>query len=400
MDIWEFEAREIAPPLGAVGRLPNGMVVFVPYVLPGEKARIRLVQTRRHWGYGEVVELLEAHPHRVRPLCPHFTQCGGCDWQMLPYEDQWALKQAHWESKWQRHAFPKPPRWQAIASPQAWGYRRRLKCRVRRGQVFLSRKQRPDLVPIQECHLIEKPLNEGLKALNQKQWHLNDGAYDWYSPAITQEFPGDEYWWHQKVLRVWPDQEPQVWVLEAHLGVFFQAHGVLNQHLIGSIAHFCEHHGITHVLDLYAGAGNLSLGLWKQGIALSQIIGVEVHPLAVELAKHRIQRWLTQGRTVECHWIQQSVDGFIRARLDGEKRMELVILDPPREGLSPGVRQWLLEKFPGYALVYVSCYPDTWFRDAAILSQRWRLVSVSVLDMYPQTYHLEVLSFWVRDSGS
>lgn len=77
MDIWEFEAREIAPPLGAVGRLPNGMVVFVPYVLPGEKARIRLVQTRRHWGYGEVVELLEAHPHRVRPLCPHFAQCGG-----------------------------------------------------------------------------------------------------------------------------------------------------------------------------------------------------------------------------------------------------------------------------------------------------------------------------------
>src|SRR5690242_8664117 len=76
----------------AIGRLEDGRAVFVPFGLPGERVRIRIMEEKRGFARGELVEILEASPDRAIPRCKHFGKCGGCHYQNLPYEEQRKVK--------------------------------------------------------------------------------------------------------------------------------------------------------------------------------------------------------------------------------------------------------------------------------------------------------------------
>ncbi len=145
----------------ALGRLPDGRLVFVPYALPGETVTVRLTEEKRRHARAELMEVLTPSPERVAPRCRHFGVCGGCHYQHLDYAAQLAAKQAILKEQLQRIAgIQDPPLRAPVSSPWAWGYRNHVQFHLTSSGALGYQMARSDKAfPIQECHLPEEPLN-------------------------------------------------------------------------------------------------------------------------------------------------------------------------------------------------------------------------------------------------
>ncbi|KAA0278645.1 MAG: class I SAM-dependent RNA methyltransferase, partial [Chloroflexi bacterium] len=108
----------------AMGRLPDGRAVFVPFGLPGETVRIQLTQEKQNFARGEILEILQSSQDRIQPKCKHFSQCGGCHYQHLPYEKQLLAKADILRDQLQRIGkIENPPVQITVPSPNQWNYR-------------------------------------------------------------------------------------------------------------------------------------------------------------------------------------------------------------------------------------------------------------------------------------
>ena len=146
----------------AMGRLPDGRAVFVPFGLPGEQVRIRLTEQKRGFARGQLLEVLEASPDRITPRCVHFGVCGGCHYQNLPYEQQLPAKTEILHDQLLRIGrIENPPVQSMVASPSPWNYRNHVQFHLtEEGKLGYVRADAPVVFPITECHLPEGPLND------------------------------------------------------------------------------------------------------------------------------------------------------------------------------------------------------------------------------------------------
>src|SRR5512142_895889 len=150
----------------AMGRLADplkgggGRAVFVPFGLPGERVRIRLTEEKRGFARGELLEVLEASPHRIVPRCMHFGLCGGCHYQNLPYEEQLSAKTEILRDQLRRIGrIEDPPVQRTVASPSPWNYRNHVQFHLtEEGKLGYVRADAPRVFAISECHLPEGPL--------------------------------------------------------------------------------------------------------------------------------------------------------------------------------------------------------------------------------------------------
>src|SRR5829696_7802462 len=145
----------------AMGRLEDGRAVFVPFGLPGERVRVRLTEEKRNFARGEVLEILEASPHRILPRCKHFGVCGGCHYQHLPYEEQLEAKTEILRDQLLRIGkLENPPVQKMVASPGPWNYRNHVQFHLtEEGKLGYVRAQTLAVFAVEECHLPESFLN-------------------------------------------------------------------------------------------------------------------------------------------------------------------------------------------------------------------------------------------------
>jgi 23S rRNA (uracil1939-C5)-methyltransferase len=161
-------------------------------------------------------------------------------------------------------------------------------------------------------------------------------------------------------------------------GTFFQANWELNGKLLGLVAGEAERLRPVSVIDLYAGAGNFSLAAAPFA---KKVIAVEESAAACRDGEHNARK----NRIRNVTFVESAVADFRMPQ-----GADLLVLDPPRGGLSGGVVREILRAAPGLVL-YVSCNPATFARDAGALGRRYALRSLRVVDMFPQTCHMEVL---------
>ncbi|MBU2610151.1 MAG: TRAM domain-containing protein, partial [Chloroflexi bacterium] len=162
----------------AMGRLPDGRAVFVPFASPGERVRVRIVEEKRGYARGELLEVLAPSAERIPPRCPHFGVCGGCHYQQMPYAAQLRVKEAILRDQLERVGkIQNPPVRPIVPSPSEWNYRNHVQFHLtpegKLGYVGagLAPAQRsgtaqgtgarpaPTIIPITECHLPEDPIN-------------------------------------------------------------------------------------------------------------------------------------------------------------------------------------------------------------------------------------------------
>jgi len=396
----------------ALGRLPDGRAAFVPLALPGETVRAEIVDERRGYSRLRLREVIEPAPQRIAPRCIHFGVCGGCHYQHLDYSDQLAVKTALMRDQLTRIAgLENPPVQPIVASPQAYSYRNHVQFHLDpQGKLGYHRLRSETVLPIQECHLPEAPLNQVWPQLDFEAMPEIDriglrlGAGDEVQLILESRSPDlPELSIEELPLSAAHISPAGTLVLagspavvmevlgrpfQVSAGAFFQVNTAqaeaMVRHLLETLPRYAALGPQAVLLDVYCGVGLFSAFLAPQ---VGRLIGVEASPAA-------------------CEDFALNLDEFDHVELyEAPAEMVLpglavqpqaVVVDPPRDGLDRRALDGLL-RLAAPTLVYISCDPATLARDVKRLAAGgYRLVQVTPFDLFPQTYHIESISILVR----
>lgn len=396
-----------------VARLPDGLALFVPLAAPGDRVRIRVTERHRRFARAEISEVLVAGPGRCAPRCPVFGRCGGCAWQHLEYSVQVQAKQAIL-----REALVRIGGWvltdeiPLTPSPAPYGYRTRARLLVGREGIGYRRQGSHALCAIDGCPILVPSLDAEVGRLagarrvspepaEQGEWELVAGR-----DGRARSHPVRSHPVRSHPVRSHPVKKHSVKgggptelgadrdrielragqdVLAVSPGTFIQAnlglHDALHAAVLDSVGRG------RHAIELHAGAGFFTLALARR---FEEVEAIEVASSAVaDLRANLLSAGLERVRVVE-----GDVEEVLKSRVG--PRPELVLLDPPRAGLSPGALESLVE-LSAARIVYLSCDPATLARDSARLRERgYALESVQGFDLFPQTPHVEALAVLIR----
>ena len=392
----------------ALGRLDDGRVVFVPYVLPGERAIVRLTETHKRWARGVVVERLTNAPERVEPRCPHFgpSACGGCHWQHADYAAQLAYKTDIVRDQIARIGKQDPevvhP---CIGMETPWHYRNHVQLHVSEdGRLGYIRADQNGVEPIDACLIMNHRVAElfeqleiSFPSLQRVALRGSDRTGDGMVilETLEDEPPEIEVDLPVSVVMVLSDGTPVTLVGSPYLEEevagrrwrisatsFFQTNTEMAEKLVHLVREFAQPLlGIETVVDVYGGVGLLGISLAPE---VQHVIIVESNPDAIHDAHHNGADLGNVSPFVE--------DAAVALSNWEAPRPHLVIVDPPRAGIEREALEALARLRPP-RLIYVSCDPATLARDIRFLcEQGYHLDVVQPLDMFPHTYHVETVA--------
>jgi 23S rRNA (uracil1939-C5)-methyltransferase len=392
----------------ALGRLSDGRAVFVPFALPGETVSILGLDDKRSHIRAGLVNILESSPERIAPKCRHFGVCGGCHYQHLSYPSQLISKREILHDQLTRIGkIEDPPVKQAVPSSPEWNYRNHVQFHLTRaGKLGYVDAHSRSVIPITECHLPEPPLNalwprlEFDPGLGLERVSLRLGADEETMLVLESESPEAPELELEADLSVVHLAGNDVVVMAGNdcLNImgndrlfqvsapsFFQ----VNTEMAGKmVAHLQAHLPVlpsTTLLDVYCGVGLFSAFFAPH---VGRLIGVESSPPAC--ADFAVN--LDEFDNVELY--EAPAEDVLPAL---DVKPDVVIVDPPRSGLDKITLQALLVLGPA-KIAYVSCDPSTLARDAArLIAGGFRLVQVTPFDLFPQTYHIESISFFEKE---
>jgi len=378
-----------------VGRLEDGRVVFVRHALPGELVRVTISETNKKFLRGEASEVVEASSQRVVPPCAYARPfgCGGCDLQHASSEAQASWKQSIVHEHLRRIAGLELDFSLTAPPSKAEGSRSRLRCAVDDdGRLALRGFRSHDLISLDECWVADDRLKEAFAT----SW---TGAEEVELRAIGEAEPfvvvrretarGTMY--EICSLRgepLDPSMQSSVEVRGHHYRVgprsFWQAHCDAPALLVDTVISMANVAEADHVVDLYSGVGLFAAQLAKEVGPRGRVSAVENSPFAVRdatvntqgLAAVKVREWAVSARSVN----------------DAVAPDDVVIMDPPRTGLSKGVAQALLRRGPR-RIVYVSCDAATFARDLKeLLDGGFALGELRAFDLFPMTEHVELVA--------
>lgn len=362
-----------------VARAPDGRVVFVPFTAPGDRVRLRVVESRARFLRARVERLLEAGPARTDPVCPAFGSCGGCTWQHVAIGAQLDAKRRIVEAALRHIGGLSFEGEIAITpSPAAYGYRARTRVLRRRGRTGYRRRRSSALHAVSRCPVLCPELDAALHELSHEipgsaqapdgevELAAGEDAVRCACLASSEGAPAIE-------LRVLGDR------LRISPGVFFQANRSLHDTLAQAVLAAAGRGG--QALEVFAGAGFFTLGLSRR---FERVTAIESDPAAVADLRHNLERAGRRNVRVVARRLEDA--GAELAPADA------LVLDPPRSGLPTGSAE-RLAALCASRLVYLSCDPATLARDCARLAgEGYALRAVSAFDLFPQTPHVEVLA--------
>lgn len=360
-----------------LARQPAGPVVIVePAVLPGEEILVRITQRHKDYWRGVCQRILTPSPHRRVHPCPAATQCGGCRFGIIPQRIQLAYKRAILQDTLQRHLGTNVPDtlvqdFSVVPSPKGWRYRWRGQIHVHHGTPHLREQNSHAQVPLGRCLLFARPLAEALPRLAQA---LPDGRHTVAASPVDKTAASESETTRLSL------PLPSGMTVDILPATFFQANQALNPALVEHVCSWCPEG--SRVADLYAGAGNFGLPLARAG---HPVFAVEGNAFALHAARsaakhYDLKTWYSRHNDLARPKAWKSIHAF---------RPDVVVADPPRSGSGPVCRQ-LLDIPSLQRILWISCDLTNSARDLrTFLTHGWQLTSVTLFDMFPQTWHME-----------
>lgn len=416
----------------------DGKTVFVSGGLLGEQVMAKLRKRHRHFDEAEVVEVITASPHRVEPLCQHFSQCSGCSLQHLDAPSQIAAKQRVLAENFERIGKVTPQSWLPPITAEPWGYRRKGRLSVRnvakKGRVLVGfrEEQNPRFVTeIRRCEVMHPSLGpkvglladllgtmDAIDTIAQIEFAAGDDlmalvfrhmqplserdraalvAFGRHHGFAIYLQPGGT----SSVHPLWPESPRLAFriasddarfaevELEFQPLDFVQVNAGMNQRMMARALELLDPQPTDRVLDLFCGLGNFTLPVARR---VAEVVGVEgEHGLVERAAENAARNGIDNARFHVANLFddQRHADW---ARQPWDK----VLLDPPRAGADK-VLDYLPHK-QTRRIVYVSCHPASLARDAGILVNQhgFKLTSAGVMDMFPHTAHVESIAQFER----
>lgn len=392
-----------------LGRLPDGRAVFVPFALPGEVVRVSLLEEKARYARAQLLEVLEPSGQRTTPRCVHYLECGGCHYQHMNYERQLEAKTEVLRDQLERIGrLADIPMMPPIASPNPWSYRNHIQFHLTaEGRLGYVGTKGDKVIPIRECHLPEIGINAVWPLLDIESTpgiervSLRQGASEedillilessdpqpidlsveelpisivYLGPGGSMVLAGSDHLIMEVLGRP----------LRVSAGSFFQ----VNTPLVGKIIeHLLEKLPLTqetHIVDAYCGVGLFSAFFAER---VGQVTGIEASSQACEDFEVNLEAY------DHVNLYEAPVEDVLATV---SFKADVIVVDPPRAGLERRALDGLLAQDAAH-LAYVSCDPATLARDAKRLVRGgYTLHQITLVDMFPQTYHIESISIWER----
>lgn len=421
----------------AIGRLSDGKTVFVEGAAPGDVVEVELFEDKRSYARARVARIVEASPQRAG-MVKCAEACGGCPWAHLSYEAQIAAKRAAVVDALCRVARFDRDRAESLVAPcvaskRQWGYRNKLEMAAGtdgagRFALGFYREGSHDIVSTKSCPLANRYIERAPKALRGALRFLSSshdlGIYRvgvrsslrtgktevalWTPPsafprtAVAKTLqdalkassvvrvlaePGSA----RKVKKIETLEGKGVWeekLCDARFFTaapsFFQVNTAQAEKLVETVVEGLKLEEGMYVADLYAGGGTFSIPMARLG---ADVVAVEVAGSSI-----RDLRRNAEVNNVEV----EAICGDTAVELPELGELDALVVDPPRSGLAKGVVGHIAAAAPA-RVAYVSCDPQTWARDVSLFEQEgYRLARATPVDMFPQTYHVEVASIFER----
>lgn len=398
----------------------EGMVIFVPFTAPGDRVTCRISKVKKNFAEAELVEIHQQSLLRVKPKCPYFGSCGGCQLQHMNNEaqgrqkHQWvddALKRiGHIEEVYVAHC---------LSAEAIWGYRRHIHLNLKPFEKsylagYISYNGQ-NLLSITECPIFEaertsifKEIHELASRLNRQSHHparvgvLKNEMGNYILDFHFKVLPDNIDLSIRKAMEAYPKwkgvlvSSPKKVIKYGQCGattvieglkfhyspeVFTQNHPEQSLKIYQKVLNTVLDLKVERVLDLYCGIGISSILLAHHGI---HVTGIEYNSKSIELAKLNAKENQLQDMTL---FYQGQVEDRLTTLLQKEK-FDLLIINPPREGMDLEVVE-AIKAYQPKELIYISCMPATLARDVARLSDSYTVNECQPFDMFPQTTHVE-----------
>ena len=438
----------------SVAKAPDGKVIFIPNVVPGDVVDIQTVKKRKAYYEGIAINIHSYSKNRIEPVCQHFGACGGCKWQNMSYEQQLFYKNQEVQNNLKRIGKIELPEFEPIlGSEKTLFYRNKMEFSFSNARWltpeeiasgdeigkenalgFHIPKMWDKILDIQKCHLQQDPSNairneirsfanaNNLSFFNPREqegllrtlmirtssigeimvmiqfFHDNKLERELLLDHLAAQFPeitSLQYVINGKANDTIYDQDVVLYkgrdyILEEMEGLkfsinaksFYQTNSDQAYELYKITRDYAELTGNELVFDLYTGTGTIAQFVSKKA---KKVVGVEAVPEAIADAKINAER---NGITNCDFFVGDMKNVFNDEFIATHGHPDVIITDPPRDGMHKDVVDMLLKVAPK-RIVYVSCNSATQARDLALLDAKYKVTKVRPVDMFPQTHHVE-----------
>jgi tRNA/tmRNA/rRNA uracil-C5-methylase (TrmA/RlmC/RlmD family) len=365
-------------------------VVMVAFALPGERVRARVFRNHANYSEADLVEVIDASPHRITPRCPLFGRCGGCQYQNMDYGEQLEWKRRQVAELLEHMAGLTLAVSPVIGSPRPFGYRSKITPHFnspRQGEElaigFLRQGTRFDIVDVPRCEIATDAINSRLGAERAEiRRRAAEGAFERGSTILLRDAGGVVTTSHEdRIAEDIPLGHGETLRLGFLARDFFQNNPFILPAFACYVRDQARSSGARFLVDAYCGSGLFALASAR---AFERVSGVEVSESSVAFAREN-----AASNGIGNASFTAGDASAIFSGLEFPPDDTVVVIDPPRKGCDAAFLVQLFAYRPR-AVVYVSCDPATQMRDLkGFLAAGYAATAVQPFDLFPQTRHLE-----------
>lgn len=374
----------------------DGKIIFIPNALPDEEVQIKITGDKKNYALGEVTNYEKQSDKRVIPACPYYDKCGGCHLSHLADPEQVLFKKDTLINIFKKYVgLEINP--EVIKPTQVSGYRNKITLKIIKGKWGYYSANSHQFIPIQKC-LLAKPAINNIIA-NQKLFKINNGEIvirvNYKNELLISintkdknEIDPDELIKDQEIIGIiindqlfyGKDHFEEVIdqnIYQVSYDSFFQ----VNLNILKEVFKILNNDNYASVLDLYCGVGTLGIAMNKDKLYGIEISASSIQNALINNELNRQNNLYILGDSTKIKEINDQLD--------------TVIIDPPRSGINKETLDHIIKKQPT-KIIYMSCDPMTLARDLKFLHDEYQLNQIYLLDMFPQTYHLETICFLIK----
>ncbi|HMM05678.1 MAG TPA: class I SAM-dependent RNA methyltransferase [Clostridiales bacterium] len=382
----------------------DGKCCFIKNALPFEEIMYTLTEDKKSYARGETVEILSPSLQRVKPPCPYYGDCGGCHFQHIDYRGEVAAKEQHVARVLAKiggcadlELLPFVP------AQRVFAYRNQVTFHMQGGQTCFYRQATHDYVTVNRCELLEDDLNKAVAEINAA------GLMEATSVSLRRDNTGHVFAvvnggsaakakellsFSRVITGVAAVSEKGTAVygdgtlffdldgikLKTSYKSFFQVNTEMAKTMLryGKDLFKGDKKGV--LLDLYCGVGSIGLYLAD---CFQKVYGIEIVKDAAVLAGEN-----AAANGIEAEYISGKTENRLKDLLKKVPRADVVLLDPPRQGLQKDVAK-TVAAYGAQNILYISCDPASLSRDLQELTKSYKVVSAKPFDLFPRTAHVE-----------
>ena len=415
----------------------DGRVVFVHGALRGEKCRVLILKTLKSVAFAKVLEVIEPSSERITPDCPYFPRCGGCTYRHIRYEEELRLKKQRVQDNLSRIGGSDVTVEEILGARDTLRYRNKAQYPVSKdGAVGFYRARTHEVIECEHCLLVKPEADAAAEALREYMQSCRVAGYDEKTgrglvrhlyirsnaageSLVCVLVNGDKLPKEDRLVTLLRDACPKctgivlgtntkkgnvilgdryrtLWgsdrledtlcgkTFRLSVPSFYQVNRVQAERLYAKAIEFAGLTGQETVLDLYCGAGTITLALSDHA---KKVLGAEIVPEAIDDARENAARNGVKNAEFFCGDASDVAKKLARENL----RPDVITVDPPRKGLAADVVESIAEMQPG-RVVYVSCDSATMARDVKRLADLgYTAQRACAVDMFPRADHIETV---------